>query len=115
MYFHVMTREQWERFPEDLRPPEEKIIQNCVNFLITLLYCPDKNLVLQVDEERLGRLVGDPGPVNFGDLSCYEVERRGNVYVARVSEASPSADGLKRYLEKWLQQWGWPVVVITDW
>lgn len=115
MYFYVMTRKQWERFPKDLRPSEEEIIRNCVNFLITLLYEPDEEVVCRIDEGRLERLVGDPGPVNFGDLSCTHVERRGEVYVTHVSEAAPEAEGLKRYLEEWLQRWGWPVVIITDW
>jgi len=66
-------------------------------------------------DERLDRLVGDPGPVNFGDLRCIDVERRGNVYVAHVSEASPNANGLTRYLEEWLERWGWPVAVGTEW
>jgi len=115
MYFYVMTRKRWEKLPEDLRPPAEEIIRNCVNFLLVALYCPDEESQYTVDDERLDRLVGDPGPVNFGDLKCFDVECRGDMYVAHVSEASPNADGLKRYLEKWLQSWGWPVIVETEW
>ena len=115
MYFHVTTREYWEKWPEDLRTPAEKIIQDCVNFLLVALYEPDPENCCVVDPERLDRLVGDSGPVNFGDLSCTYVERRGKVYVAHVSEAAPEAEGLKRYLEEWLQRWGWPVVVETNW
>ena len=115
MYFYIMTRKRWEKLPEDLRPPAEEIIQNCVNFLLVVLYRPDEESQYAVDDERLDRLVGDPGLVNFGDLICYDVERQGEVYVAYVSEAAPNANGLRRYLEKWLQQWGWPVVVETEW
>jgi len=115
MYFYIMTRKRWEKLPEDLRPPAEEIIRDCVNFLLVALYCPDEELQYTVDIERLDRLVGDPGPVNFGDLACTHVEKRGELYVAHVDEADPNADGLKRYLEKWLQRWGWPVVVKTEW
>jgi len=115
MYFHVMRKKQWEKLPEDLRPPAEEIIQDCVNFLLVVLYYPDGELQYTVDIERLDRLVKNPGSVNFGDLKCTNVERRNDVYVAYVSEASPSADGLKRYLEEWLHRWGWPVVVETEW
>ena len=115
MYFCVMRRDRWEEYPEDLRIPAEKIIQDSVNFLLVVLYCPDEESCHVVDDERLDQLVGDPGPVNFGDLKCIDVERRGDVYVAYVSEASPNADGLKRYLETWLQKWGWPVAVETEW
>ncbi len=100
MYFHLMRRERWEEYPENLRPAAENIIQNCINFLLVALYEPDPENGCVVDPERLDRLVGDPGPVNFGDLSCTHVERRGKVYVARVSEAAPEAEGLKRYLEE---------------
>jgi len=115
MYFHVMTRKRWEKLPEDLRPLAEEIIRDCVNFLLVALYCPDEELQYTVDIERLDHLVGDPGPVNFGDLACTHVERHGDLYVAHVDEADPNADGLKRYLEEWLQRWGWPVVVKTEW
>jgi len=115
MYFYVMTRKRWEKLPEDLRPPVEEIIRNCVNFLLVALYRPDAELQYAVDDERLDRLVSDPGPVNFGDLKCIDVERRGDMYVAHVSEASPNADGLTRYLEEWLERWGWPVAVETEW
>jgi len=115
MYFYVMTRKRWEKLPEDLRPPAEEIIRDCVNFLLVVLYCPDEELQYTVDIERLDQLVKNPGSVNFGDLKCIDVERRGDIYVAHVSEAAPDADGLKRYLEKWLQRWGWSVVVKTEW
>ena len=75
MYFHIITRERWEEWPEDLRAPAEKIIQDCVNFLLVALYRPDTEHQYIVDDERLNQLVGDPGPVNFGDLHCCEVER----------------------------------------
>jgi len=115
MYFHAMRKKQWEKLPEDLRPPAEEIIQDCVNFLLVVLYRPDAELQYAVDDERLDRLVGDPGAVNFGDLACTHVEKRGELYVAHVDEADPGADGLQRYLEEWLLRWGWPVTVKTEW
>lgn len=117
MSWEPWTREDWEHYgirPEGWPAEEEAIRQSC-NFLISALYEPGEKGEV-VDKDRIEKLIGeDPGPVNWGDLKCYDVEKRGELHVARVSEAAPDATGLKRYLETWLQKWGWPVVVETDW
>jgi len=43
------------------------------------------------------------------------VEQQGAVYVVYVEEASPDAGALRGYLETWIQEWGWPVAVKTEW
>jgi len=111
---HKRDWDQWAGYPE-VPTPEEAIRASC-NFLISQLYQPDEEHGAVVDQHRVRELVGEaPGSVNWGSLECYEVEKRGPVYVARVSEADQYAYGLRRYLEKWLQAWGWPVVVETEW
>lgn len=112
----LLRRKDWEWLKEiGKAPPAEKVIQALVNFLIASLFRPDPELVFRVDGARVDQLVGDPGPVNYGDLCCWRVEERDGLYVAHVGEADPGAYGLQRYLENWLRRWGWSVLVKTDW
>ena len=115
--FHIWTREDWERYPEGMRPPAVEVIRDFVNFLITILYRPDEEAKFVLDPQRVKELIGDdPGPVNWGDLKCFDVEQRGKVFIAKVDEASPDAHGLREYLERWLRIWGWEEVIVeTEW
>jgi len=115
--FMLWKREDLERHPEDLRPKAEDVIRDLCNWLICALYEPDAELIFRVDKNRLKQFPGlEDAAVNWGDLKCFDVERRGSVYVAYVDEASPDrADALRAYLETWLQEWGWPVAVETEW
>jgi len=69
----------------------KKIIQSLVNWLISSLYIPDKDLIKVVDTELIQKLGLDMEPVNWGDLKCFEVEELGESWVAYVDEADPSA------------------------
>ena len=120
------TRRRWEWFPPDLRekypelrwPTAEEAILMSVNFLISQLYKPDPEHGCVVDREKLRRLeeeYGDLGVVNWGDLSCVDVEDRDGVYLVTIEEASADGRGLCQYLETWLHRWGWNVVVRTEW
>jgi len=116
MTFSLWRREDWERCPEDLRPKAEDAIRDLCNFLICALYRPDAASILKVDESRIKHFLGlEDAAVNWGDLKCTHIEQRGAVYVAYVEEAAPDAGALRGYLETWLQEWGWPVVVKTEW
>jgi len=115
MNFLLWKREDWERYPKDFRPRAEDVICDLCNWLICALYRPDAASVFKVDEDRLKQFPGlERAAANWGDLKCTHVEQRGAVYVAYVEEASPDADALRGYLETWLQEWGWPVVVKTE-
>jgi len=112
----LRKREDWERSPEDLRPKAEDVIRDLCNWLICALYRPDAASVFKVDEGRMKQFPGlEDAAVNWADLACTHVGQRGAVYVAYVEEASPDADALRAYLETWLQEWGWPVTVKTEW
>lgn len=116
MNFVLWKREEWGRHPEDLRPKAEDVIRDLCNWLICALYEPDAELIFRVDKNRLKQFSGlEDAAVNWGDLACTHVEQRGAVYVAYVGEALPDADALRGYLETWLQEWGWPVLVKTEW
>jgi len=116
MNFLLWKREDWERHPEDLRPKAEGVIRDLCNWLICALYRPDAVSVFKVDEGRVEQFPGlEDAAVNWGDLQCTHVEQRGAVYVAYVEEAASDAGALRDYLETWLQEWGWPVVVKTEW
>jgi len=117
MNFLLWTRKEWEEYPENIRPEAEDVIRDLCNFLICALYRPDAASIFKVDESRVKQFPGlEDAAVNWGDLTCTHVEQRGAVYVAYVEEASPDrADALRGYLETWLQEWGWPVAVKTEW
>jgi len=117
MNFLLWRRGDWERCPEDLRPKAEDVIRDLCNWLICALYEPDVELIFRVDVHRLKQFPGlEDAVVNWGDLTCTHVEQQGAVYVAYIEEASPDgADALRAYLETWLQEWGWPVAVKTEW
>jgi len=114
--FVLWKREEWERYPEDLRPKAEDVIRDLCNWLICALYRPDAASVFKVDEGRMKQFPGlEDAAVNWGDLKCTHVEQQGAVYVAYVEEASSDADALRAHLETWLQEWGWPVTVKIEW
>jgi len=116
MNFLLWTRTDWERHPEGLRPKAEEVIRDLCNWLICALYEPDMELIFRVDKNRVKQFLGLEGvAINWGDLKCTHVEQRGAMYMAYVEEASPDADALRAYLETWLQEWGWPVTVKTEW
>jgi hypothetical protein len=57
-------------------------------------------------------------PINWGDLSCVEVEwvEGDEGFLVRIEEASPDCPNLCNWILTTLRQWGWPVVeVVTEW
>jgi len=101
----------------------ELIIQSLINWLISILYVPDANLIKVVNRELIKKLGLDEDAINWGDLKCFEVEkekaclpnRQEEKWIAYVDEADPTAYNLRRYLQNWLMKWGWDVEVITEW
>ena len=60
----------------------------------------------------------DKDAINWGDLGVRDVEKveKGQErWIVYVEEASPDANGLRLYLEKYLKAWGWDVEVILEW
>jgi len=93
----------------------ELIIQSLINWLISILYVPDANLIKVVNRELIKKLGLDEDAINWGDLKCFEVEELDGRWIAYVDEADPTAHNLQRYLQNWLMKWGWDVEVITEW
>lgn len=93
----------------------KEIIQSLVNWLITSLYVPDKDLIKVVNKELIQKLGLDKDPINWGDLKCFDVEEVEGRWIAYVDEADPLAYDLQRWLESWLNLWGWNVRVVTEW
>jgi len=91
------------------------IIQSLIDWLINRLYTPDPDLIKVVDNKLVAELGLDEEAINWGHLKCYDVEKAEDRYIAWVNEANPTAYNLQRYLEGWLQKWGWNVKVITEW
>lgn len=103
---------------------EDAIRFNC-NFLIHMLfepsdnesfedlvYVPSKHIVDKL-EKRFGSFDG----INWGDLSCHEVNKNADgSFEVVVEEVNPGADGLKNYLEHYLSKvLGWSVCVKLEW
>lgn len=94
----------------------EETIQGLVNWIILSLYRLDDELVFKVDKKRLIEAGVDVEPINWGDLKCYYVEKKGETYIAFVDEASPDCVKFRRFIEERLKKWGWDnVVVETEW
>lgn len=62
------------------------------------------------------------GAVNWGDLSCRDVEVRTSLIhdtsmiAVTIEEASPDATGLRAFVSAWLEERGWKDVdVETEW
>jgi len=91
------------------------IIQSLIDWLINRLYTPDPDLIKVVDNELVAELDLNEEAINWGHLKCYDVEKGEDRYIAWVNEADPTAYNFQRYLEGWLQKWGWNVKVITEW
>jgi hypothetical protein len=94
-----------------LSPDEASKLQNAVNEALILARWLPKD-----ERERMGA-------INWGDLSCRDVEERrsllheGNSYVAvLIEEAHPDAVGLHKFVADRLAQLGWrDVHVETEW
>jgi hypothetical protein len=97
---------------------EEKRIKSLTNRLIESLYAPkegEKEFV--PDWPRIEALGIDRlEPINWGDLGCYSVELKNNIYLVIIDEADPdNCQTFCDYIERHLKSWGWNVVVITEW
>jgi len=54
-------------------------------------------------------------PINWGDLSA-SVEQREGLWIVTLEEASAGqCPSLVGYVQQWLEKWGWPVLVQTEW
>ena len=95
-----------------IRTDPVEIIKRDINRLIGCLYKPDKDGFVP-DKEKIGPIFSDP--INWARLNCYEVKGEEFPFVAYVGPASPDSPNLKQYIEGWLKEWGWEVVVITEW
>ena len=96
-------------------PTEEEVIAAAVDMLITRLYDPNTDHEWQASS-RVKEIGCDDEAINWGDLSCCDVERNADgTFTVLVEEASPDAAHLRAYLELWLQKWGWAATVQTEW
>lgn len=121
---YITTRAHYEDvkrtragIPQWPTPTPEELIEGLVDLLLTRLYepCADDGHDWHVSADRL-RDAGITGAINWGDLSCSDVEKRADgVYLVTIEEASPDAQSLSAYVQGWLTKWGWPVEVETEW
>lgn len=98
---------------------DKDIIYNAVNRLINALYIPVKETgrVNMVDPERTRLFEIGNEPINWGDLSCAEVEKFDTgEYLVSIAEAMPdSCPGLCRYIHEYMKAYGWNCRIETEW
>lgn len=93
---------------------EEQFIKREVNRLLEWLYRPDRKVGWVVDTRKLKRFGLWDEAINWGDLSCWSVERLGDLLVVEVQEANSRA--LEEWISERLREWGWDnVLVRTEW
>lgn len=96
------------------------IVKALVNKLIDNLYKPsmdvDNNNTFVTDRDKLKKYNLTEEPLNWGDLQCTEVIRKGNEYEVLIEEASPDCcHMLCEYIESYMKGWNWLVNVKTEW
>lgn len=119
------TKQNWEglhrlfQFVPDLQQPAEKVIQDCVNWLLERLYVPHPELGARCEGSWLKKLDLEKitsEPINWGSLSCVEVKQYLSGWEVFIEEATPDCPALQAYITHWLTAWGWtPIVVTTEW
>jgi len=105
--------EYLKNFSYGIRSDPTEIVQRDINRLIWCLYKPDKEQCFVPDEGKIGPVRNDP--INWARLSCYEVKGKELPLIAYIGPAAPDSPNLKQYIEDWLKEWGWDVVVFTEW
>ena len=109
-----ITREEYEDYLIPMKAT--KAVRQTTEFLLTMLFKPDKELGYVVDRDRL-RLYLGPGDalINYGGLHCTYIEEQNGVFHVHIEEASPEAHHLKNYLKRWFEDFGWPVEIEIKW
>jgi len=97
------------------RDSDVEVIKELVDFLIMNLYEPDEEVICKVNTRKIKKLGLAKEAINWGDLSCREVERKNGVYIVYIEEDSEDCSNLKNYIESWLKKWGWKAVAVTNW
>lgn len=103
----------------EMYKPETDIyhVERLANKLIDALYRPTKRRgKFVMDRVRIKREgIDDNEPINWGDLSATVTKKEG-LYIVNIEEAAPgSCTTLCEYIERYLQEWGWPAVAETEW
>lgn len=109
-------RDKTERVPFLLRTLNDEkrceIVRQSVNQLIESLYEPDADMGWVC---RPGNPFSHDA-INWGDLSCPEVELLGTRFIVYIEEAAPDAYDFAAWVKGWLNKWGWDDVdVRTEW
>ena len=99
----------------DFFPPAEAV-RNAVDSLLGFLYAPATDVAWRADGRKLKKFGLSKEPINWGDLSCTEVEKfaDGSWFVV-IEEAAPECPNLCEYVRAWLEKWGWNARVQTEW
>lgn len=110
----MLTKKAFDERAKLLGLRAEKVIASLIELLISNLYVLDKDTIRRVDKIKIKDFNDEA--INYGDLHCVEVKRIGeDRFLARIEEAAPESYGFRKYLEGWLERWGWDVEIKTDW
>ena len=109
-YLYKQRKQLYKVAPETFPlEPEEKWIQEAVDQLIQYLFQPDKEHPWGwVANAALIESLGFRNEaINYGDLSCVEVERLGRGrWLVTIEEADPSCPVFCAWVEGWLRVFG---------
>ena len=118
-YLYEQKKALHEVAPETFPLDDEKVwVQRATNQLIAYLFRPDR-------EHKWGWVADGPliellgfrdEPINYGDLSCVDVQRLGDDgFLVLIEEAAPSCPNFCAWVEGWLAVFGWKTQVETEW
>ena len=102
---------------KDKKKELEERLMNIVNVLLTTLYkVADDGFI--IDESKVNQIGSQKEPINWGGLSCVDVEYDENldVYIVTIEEAAEDAcPNFCNYIQNILLKWGWKTIVKTQW
>jgi len=102
--------------PKDANYEYGEYLCGIINWLIINLYELNDETVYQINKEKLKKYRLENETINWGDLSCYQVNIEKDKYVIHIEEALSYSNNFKNYIAKYLKKWGWDdVKIITEW
>ena len=94
----------------------EECVRAAVDSLISYLYELADDVCWRQDGPKTKRLGFRDEPINWGDLSCCDVEKFADgSFLVTIDEASPECPNFCEWIRARLQKWGWEAKVQTEW
>jgi len=96
-----------------------RIIYDLVTFLIDALYIPSEDRVKIADYTRIRyfKINYEHEPINWGNLRVEDIlEFKDGSFLVTIGEASAGyCPTFCKYIERYMDYYGWKVSVMTEW